>query len=173
MITCSVVSLTFLTTLTFPVCQSTCAMAHSVAERSCPGTCSDRVPSERSGPVPALEMEVLVVCLWDVCVSCGVGCICISVSVCGVVWLLSSWFCLSVVVWWLSSMRCLLYLDIHTRRGNILWLHSRRPSDCMPSSAAHLMKFALALVTMDSTLFYLPTFFQSPWEVFCHVSART
>ena len=38
-------------------------------------------------------------------------------------WLLSSLLLLSGG---LSSMRYLLYLNIHTRRGNIIWLPSKR-----------------------------------------------
>ena len=46
-------------------------------------TCSYLVPLERSGPVPALEMEMCQ------CVCCDVGCVCVCLSG-GVVWLLSS-----------------------------------------------------------------------------------
>ena len=109
MITFSVGSLSVLTALTCPECQSAWALAHSLvvgllapSRNKLSGcTCSELVPLERSAPVPALEMEM---CLWCACVCYGVCvCVCVCVSDCagGVVWLLSSWCCLSVLVWWI------------------------------------------------------------------------
>ena len=102
----SPVSLSVFTALPYFVCQSACALARSLIGEllaqcrnklsSC--TCSDLLPLERSGPVPALEMEM---CLWC---ACGVACLLLSGG--------------------LSSMRCLLYLDIHTSRGGIIRLPS-------------------------------------------------
>ena len=87
------------------MCQSAWTLVHSlIGELLAPRrnkitlsrcTCSDLVPLERSGPVPALEMGM---CLWCACVVF----VSVSVSVgwCSVVSLLSSlWCCLSVVVW--------------------------------------------------------------------------
>ena len=101
-----------LAALTYPVCQSAWALARSlIGELLAPCrnelsecTCSDLVP--------LAKMDLCLHWRWRcACVCWCVGCVC--VCVCVVVWLLSGG---------LSSMRCLLYLDIQSRRGGIIGL---------------------------------------------------
>ena len=105
-----------LAALTYPVCQSAWALARSlIGELLAPCrnelskcTCSDLVP--------LAKMDLYLHRRWRcACVCWGVGCVC--VCVCVVVWLLSGG---------LSSMRCLLHLDIQSRRGGIIGLPLRR-----------------------------------------------
>ena len=106
----------------------------------CMSICSDLVPLERSGLVPALEMEmclrlrcafgVLAMCLRCAVVSvvCVCLCLCLSLSVdwCGVVIVVVAVGVAHLQLsGGLSSMRCLLYLDIQSRRGDIIWLPLR------------------------------------------------
>ena len=86
-------SLSVLTALTLPVCQSAWALALiGCRNRLSMCTCTDFVSLERSGPVPALEMEMCLCVLWS------------RWCLCPCPW--------NGVVWLLSSLRCLLYIDI-------------------------------------------------------------
>ena len=138
------VSLSVLTALTYPVCQSAWALHSLIGELFAPCrnklsrcTCSDLVPLEKSGPVPVLEMEMCLCCrLW-----CRVCLLSVSVSVRGVVWCGRCRRCgvaCQLLFSGLSSMRCLLYYDIHTRRENIIWLPLRGSCLLLPFVSAFL-----------------------------------
>ena len=98
-----------------------------------------------SGPVPALEMEMclcVVMCLWcRFCLYLSL-CLCLrlslslslSVSGGGVVAVVVAVLlvCCLLLSGGLSSMRCRLYLDIRSRRGDIIWLPLRESGLLVP-----------------------------------------